>query len=111
MVTSSEAIETVNNFVAGINFNEPTWDLFIILFLFVGAFLYGLTLGRDRIILVLISVYMALTVLRAMPFLDQVAPIEYGPNNIFVFRIIIFLEGDNLNHSDNSICSFLPNFP
>jgi len=91
MITFSEAIETVNTFIAGINFNEPTWDLFIILFLLAGAFLYGLTLGRDRIILVLISIYMALAVMHAIPFLDQIVPLEYGPNNIFVFRIIIFL--------------------
>jgi|TARA_B100001971_G_C17953543_1_gene413782 hypothetical protein len=91
MVDSSQAIETVNSFIAGINFNEPTWDLFIILFLILGAFMYGLTLGRDRIILVLISTYMALAVMNAAPFLDQFAPVDYGPNNVFTFRIIVFL--------------------
>ena len=90
-VNTDQVLESINSFIAGINFNEPTWDLFIILFFLGGAFLYGLTLGRDRIILVLISIYMALAVLHAMPFLDNIAPVEYGPNNIFVFRIIIFL--------------------
>jgi len=89
--SSQDALATVNGYIAGINFANPTWDLVIILFFIIAAFIYGLTLGRDRIILILISIYMGLAIIGAAPFLDQLTPTEYGPNNIFVFRIVVFL--------------------
>lgn len=46
---------------------NPSWDLFIILFFVVGALLYGISLGRDRIIVIMVSIFMALAVVEAMP--------------------------------------------
>ena len=89
--TSSDALATVNSYISGVDFANPTWDLFIILFFIVSAFIYGMTLGRDRVILILISVYMGLAVIHAAPFLDALEPATYGPNNVFAFRITIFL--------------------
>lgn len=57
--------------LSGIDFQNPTWDLFIILFFLVGAFLYGMSLGRDRIIVILVSLYMALAVVNTAPFLKS----------------------------------------
>jgi len=37
-------------------------DLFIILFFVIAAFLYGFSLGRDRIVAILVSIYMGLAV-------------------------------------------------
>jgi hypothetical protein len=53
-----------------INWSVPTWDLFILLFFVIGALLYGLSLGRDRVIVILVAVYMALAVVSNTPMLE-----------------------------------------
>jgi len=91
IINVGDAITDFNNLVANFDFTTPTWDLFIILFFLVSALMYGLVLGRDRIVLMLISIYMGLAVLRSSPFLDQLIPEDYGPNNIFIFKISLFI--------------------
>ncbi|PIP67167.1 MAG: hypothetical protein CO042_04890 [Parcubacteria group bacterium CG_4_9_14_0_2_um_filter_41_8] len=86
-----EALGNLNSIIAGFDFSVPTWDLFIILFFLLSALVYGLILGRDRIILMLISIYIGLAVLRSSPFLDQLIPKDYGPNNVFLFKISLFI--------------------
>ncbi|MDP6571250.1 MAG: hypothetical protein QF747_00155 [Patescibacteria group bacterium] len=86
-----DAFASINTAISGFNFQNPTWDLFIILFFVVSAFVYGLTLGRDRIILILIAVYMSLAIIGAAPFVDELVIADFGENNAFVSNIIIFL--------------------
>jgi len=54
-----------------INWADPSWDLFIVLLFIVSAFIYGLSLGRDRILVILTSMYMALAIVNTAPYLDQ----------------------------------------
>jgi len=61
-------------FIASINWANPTWDMFIILFFLVAAFLYGLSLGRDRIIVILVSIYMALAIINTAPYVSDFNP-------------------------------------
>ncbi|MBU2575568.1 hypothetical protein KKF64_00515 [Patescibacteria group bacterium] len=91
VINVGEAIANFNNLIANFDFTKPTWDLFIILFFLVSSLIYGLILGRDRIILMLISVYIGLAVLRSSPFIDQLIPQDYGPNNVFIFKISLFI--------------------
>ena len=77
--------------VTSFNFQSPTWDMFIILFFLVASFVYGLTLGRDRIIMILIAIYITLAVVGAAPFMDQLIPPDANPNNVFMYRIALFL--------------------
>ncbi|MEK7537560.1 MAG: hypothetical protein AAB619_01140 [Patescibacteria group bacterium] len=84
--TSTQA----NSFIANINWAQPTWDLFIILFFIVAGFLYGLSLGRDRVIVILISVYMALAVVNSAPFIGNFQA-DIGIDQFFVFRISTFV--------------------
>jgi len=78
------------SYVATINWASPTWDLFIILFFLIAGFLYGLSLGRDRIIVILVSIYMALAVVNTAPYIGTVAS-EIGLSQLFVLRISAFL--------------------
>jgi len=89
--STTDAVSNLNNWISGINFKEPTWDLFIIVFFLMAAFVYGLTLGRERIIVILVAIYMALAIINAAPFLDSLTPSDSGPNNIFAFKISVFL--------------------
>lgn len=78
------------SFVANVNWSHPTWDLFIVLFFIVAGFLYGLSLGRDRVIVILISVYMALAVVNSAPFIGNFQA-DVGINQFFVFRMSAFV--------------------
>jgi hypothetical protein len=78
------------NFVANIDWAKPTWDLFIILFFIVAGFLYGLSLGRDRIVVILVSIYMALAVSTTAPYIGSLNA-QIGIANIFVFQISTFV--------------------
>jgi len=88
--TISNTSTQANNFVANIDWSKPSWDLFIILFFIVAGFLYGLSLGRDRIIVILISVYMALAVVNSAPFIGNFQA-DIGINEFFAFRISTFV--------------------
>jgi hypothetical protein len=79
--------------IASINFFNPTWDLFILLFFFIAAFIYGLSLGRDRVLVILVSIYMGLGIVTYAPFLNEVAgqPLEVGVDRYFVIRVGAFI--------------------
>ncbi len=82
------------NIMQNIDWTRPTWDLFIILFFIVAAFLYGLSLGRDRIIVILVSIYMSLAIIEHAPFLNSEwlhNLINGIVNQFFVFQISVFL--------------------
>lgn len=78
------------SYLANINWAAPTWDLFIVLFFVITVFLYGMSLGRDRIIVILVSIYMALAVVSNAPFLGNWdANVKVG--DFFAFRVTTFL--------------------
>lgn len=85
-----EATTTVQSYVANVNWAQPTWDLFIILFFVIAGFLYGLSLGRDRIIVILVSIYMSLAVVNAAPYLSSGAT-EVGIGSFFVLKVSAFI--------------------
>lgn len=90
VATINQTSTQAQNFVANINWAQPSWDLFIILFFIVAALLYGLSLGRDRVIVILISVYMALAVVNSAPGIGTFTA-DVGLNQFFVFRVSTFV--------------------
>ncbi len=83
----------MNQFVRALqslNFSNPSWDLFILIFFVVVSLLYGLTLGRDRIVVVLVSIYMALAVVQNAPFLKNFTA-TVTINQYFAFQVSVFL--------------------
>lgn len=79
-----------SSFITNIDWSQPTWDLFIILFFIISAFLYGISLGRDRILVILVSIYMALAVVSTAPYIGSFST-EIGINDFFVIKISLFL--------------------
>ncbi|MDO8505708.1 MAG: hypothetical protein Q7S48_03980 [bacterium] len=71
-----------------IDWSRPSWDLFIFLLFFIIAFLYGFSLGRDRILVILVSIYIALAVVPSFPYLDQLY-LDLSANG-FAFRVTSF---------------------
>ncbi len=78
------------SFLTNISLDNPSWDLFIILFFLAAAFVYGMSLGRDRIVVILVAIYMALAVVNYAPFLGTVSG-SFGIDKIFVVRISVFV--------------------
>ncbi|MBU0598361.1 hypothetical protein KKF61_05250 [Patescibacteria group bacterium] len=91
---TAEAAAESANFLQHVDWTRPTWDLFIVLFFIVAAFLYGLSLGRDRIIIILVSIYMSLAIVEHAPIVNNEG-FQNMINNIagqfFVFQISAFL--------------------
>lgn len=75
------------------NFASPTWDLFIILFFIVFSFLYGVSLGRDRILAIIVAIYMALAVVHTVPWFQQLQgeTVQIAVGSSFAFRVTVFL--------------------
>lgn len=90
-IAAGDLWQNLNNFLAGVNFQKPTWDLVIIVFFLIAAFVYGLSLGRERIIIVLISIYMAFAVISAAPWFKGFTWLSLGDNRAFIFPTAIFL--------------------
>ena len=86
----AKAAGDVAHYLSSINWAAPTWDLFIVLFFIVTVFLYGMSLGRDRIIVILVSIYMALAVVSNAPFLGKLHA-DVNINQYFAFKITTFL--------------------
>ncbi|PIY96796.1 MAG: hypothetical protein COY66_03050 [Candidatus Kerfeldbacteria bacterium CG_4_10_14_0_8_um_filter_42_10] len=89
MIFATVAANT-GTWIANFDWSKPTWDMFIILFFVVAALLYGMSLGRDRIIVILVSIYMALAVVNTAPYINDVNT-EVGINQFFVVRITAFV--------------------
>lgn len=89
-VSLTDSSTKAQHLVASIDWSKPTWDLFIILFFIIAALLYGLSLGRDRVLVILVSVYMALAVVNTAPFIGNYTA-DIGVDKFFVFRISAFV--------------------
>lgn len=76
--------------VANVNWIEPSWDLFIILFFIVASLIYGVSLGRDRIIVILVSIYISLAITNYIPSLENFTA-NISVNDAFAVRVSLFL--------------------
>jgi len=82
------------SFLASFNVGVATgWDIFIILAALILIFIYGFLLGRNRIVLVLLSSYFALIIMKFLPWqrLAQLQWLGIGENPASSLQIIIFL--------------------
>lgn len=58
----SKFFQSFINSIQRIDLTTPSWDVFVILFFLIGIFLYGIALGRNRLIVILIALYFSFTV-------------------------------------------------
>ena len=68
---------------------SPTWDIFLILLFVIATFLYGITLGRAKIVVQIVASYMTMALLAAAPFLDKLE--ARTPLNHTIFYLTAFL--------------------
>ena len=79
----------MREFFSYFNPSSPTWDIFVILFFVIATFLYGLTLGRARVVVQIVSSYMTVALLASAPFLDKIE--ARTPLNHTIFYLIAFM--------------------
>lgn len=73
-----------------INITHPTWDTFIFLFFIVAVILYSFFANRERLVVVLLSIYTSIAILGSTPYLHQYVgqlTAEHG----FVYQMGAFL--------------------
>lgn len=83
-------MSAIIGFLTSLNWASPSWDIFILLFFVVGSLLYGLSLGRDRVLVILMSVYVALAVVTNSPPLESFQ-LSVNVSENAVMKITIFL--------------------
>lgn len=75
---------------SGINLSNPGWDTFLIILFFIGVLSYSFFANRERLALVLLSVYSSLAISLTTPFLLNVLTMV-KPNEYVYWRLGIFL--------------------
>lgn len=65
--TAVEKAKEMPGVVGQVNWATPSWDIFVVIFSLVAVFLYGLSLGRDRLIVILVSIYITFAVIASAP--------------------------------------------
>lgn len=80
----------MESFLGGINWSFPTWDLFIYIFFAASIIFYGLILGRDRILIILFSIYISLAVASNLPYINDTFAKKFGFGPVFVMRLFVF---------------------
>lgn len=80
----SQAPDQLRTIVSGISWSHPTWDLFIALFVIGSVFVYGLSLGRDRSILIILALYIAEAIVRAAPWPKSLLDMTIGGSTLSV---------------------------
>ncbi|HUT22079.1 MAG TPA: hypothetical protein VMX18_01570 [Candidatus Bipolaricaulota bacterium] len=73
-----------------IDWVNPSWDLIVLLFFTVGALLYGIAMGRSRIIVVLLSLYITLAIAYTIPWSKYLKG-SISINNAFVLQATVFI--------------------
>ncbi|TRZ77587.1 hypothetical protein D4R87_02435 [bacterium] len=74
------------------NWASPSWDLFLIILLIGAVFLYGITLGRARIMVIISSIYMSALVAIFFPWNVSWNVLKNVPIKVAVFVVaLLFL--------------------
>lgn len=84
-------LEEAVNYITTIDWANPSWDLFVILFFFIGSFVYGISLGRDRTIIMMLGIYIALAVVNYAPYLGELGGFGVKLNDFVIFKATSFL--------------------
>ncbi len=70
--------------------SAPQWDVLVLLVFVVAVFVYGLSVGRGRMLVTLISTYIALAVWRVLPFVADLTK-NRGREEVFWINSAAFL--------------------
>lgn len=75
---------------SSIDWSNPSWDVIVLLFFVGGALLYGMAMGRSRIIVILMSIYITSAIANAVPW-DRFFSGSISVNNALVLQAGTFI--------------------
>ena len=80
--------EIINSFLS-----NPTWDILLLLFFFFAVFVYGLVVGRNRVMILLLASYPAALINEYLPypqqFLQRLNTLQILFLKSFVFFVLV----------------------
>ncbi len=76
---------------SSLSLSHPSWDLFIIIFFAIAVFIYGLSLGRDRNLLILLTTYISIALASSVPRLRLPRLGLVDLSRILDFKVAVFL--------------------
>jgi hypothetical protein len=85
---------TTNNLLANISF-APTWDILVILGAVIGVFIYGMTMGKNKLFALLLSTYFSFVIVAFAPWKNIGAMFGYAASfpspagEVFIFLALI----------------------
>ena len=79
------------DFFQNINWFAPSWDLIIGLFFVVFVLLYGLSLGKERSLVMLASTYIGYAVASNLPFIDDALSKSINLGSVQTLKLAVFL--------------------
>jgi hypothetical protein len=85
---------TVYSFLSSFHIGAASgWDIFVVLVFLIAVLIYGLSLGRNRMIILLISSYFSLLIIQNIPWrkLSSLGWLGIEQNPSASLRIILFL--------------------
>ncbi len=78
--------QTINLFLS-----NPTWDLLLLMFFFSAVFIYGLVVGRNRIIVLLLASYPAALINSHLPYYEKFLGHLNIYQNLFIRAFVFFI--------------------
>lgn len=83
--------ERLSSFSGSLSLANPSWDLFVIIFFAIAVFVYGLSLGRDRNLLILLTIYISMALASSLPRLrlPHLGFLDLG--RVLDFKVVVFL--------------------
>ena len=85
-----DSLQPLSESIQNINWAVPTWDLFIVLVIGIAVLVYGFTLGRDKIMALMVSIYISLALTSYSPLLEVATKAGINIFNVFVVRLVLF---------------------
>lgn len=80
-------VQEILKYFQHLNFQDPNWDALLVIFFAVSTLFYGISLGKDRLLIILMSIYMSLAVVNSIP--PKVFSMEL--QKVFAFQVTAFL--------------------
>ncbi len=73
-----------------VNFSNPTWDIFLVLFFITFAFLYGIFLGRDKIVSLIIVIFFSYILTINLNFLSKILK-NLTASQFSILSLVLFI--------------------
>lgn len=92
MFTTTAMQLDFDSWLSSFDWSRPSWDMLVVAFIIFGGLVYGMSLGRARLALTTVAIYMSMAIVSAAPFVDHMfaAKVNFA-GYAFDIKIVAFL--------------------